>query len=73
MNFPITHSGHLHAACTCRFALLGSLGVLSSNLVSVVVCHLRGLDRLKGTKILLKYGEESSIECHCTYEEKTIF
>ena len=34
---------------------------------------LRGLDRLKGTKILFKYGEERSIVCDCTYEEKTIF
>ena len=34
---------------------------------------LRWLDRLKGTKILFKYGEERSIECDCTYEGKTIF
>ena len=34
---------------------------------------LRGLDRLKGTKILFKYGEERSIGCDCTYEEKRIF
>ena len=34
---------------------------------------LRGLDRLKGTKILFKYGEARSIGCDCTYEEKTVF
>ena len=34
---------------------------------------LRGLDRLKGAKIVFKYGEERSIVCDCTYEEKTIF
>ena len=28
---------------------------------------------LKGTKILFKYGEERSIGCDCTYEEKRIF
>ena len=35
--------------------------------------YLRELDRLKGTKILFKYGEQRSIGCDCTYEEKTIF
>ena len=35
--------------------------------------YLRGLDRLKETKILFKYGEQRSIGCDCTYEEKTIF
>ena len=40
----------------------------------ITVCFLlRGLDRLKGTKILFKYGEERSIGCDCTYEEKRIF
>ena len=34
---------------------------------------LRWLNRLKGTKILFKYGEERLIGCDCTYEEKTIF
>ena len=34
---------------------------------------LRWLNRLKGTKILFKYGKERSIGCDCTYEEKTIF
>ena len=34
---------------------------------------VKGLDRLKGTKILFKYGEERSIGCDCTYEEKRIF
>ena len=35
--------------------------------------RLRGLDRLKGIKILFKYGEERSIVCDCTHEEKIIF
>ena len=39
----------------------------------VLESHLRWLNRLKGTKILFKYGEERSIGCDCTYEEKTIF
>ena len=30
---------------------------------------LRGLDRLKGTKILLKYAEERSVVCDYTHEE----
>ena len=34
---------------------------------------LRGPDRLKGTKILFKYGEERSIVCDFTYEEKKNF
>ena len=41
----------------------------------VLESHLRWLNRLKGTKILFKYGEERSIVhvCDCTYGEKTIF
>ena len=29
--------------------------------------------RLRGTKILFKDGEERSIVCYCTHEEKIIF
>ena len=35
--------------------------------------RLRGLDRLKGIKILFKYGEERPIVCDSTHEEKIIF
>ena len=39
----------------------------------IFVPVLMGLDRLKGTKILFKYGEERSIGCDYTYEEKITF
>ena len=47
----------------------------SSGLISCLDCtsELRGLDRLKGSKNFVKYGEERLIVCDCTLEEKTIF